>query len=235
MPGINNGPSYNAPGGPGWYANGPRGESYVDENGYIHEWDTSHQNYYNTGRTDNGWLARRDSTGGGGSGSRAGSSGGGDPKRSAAMDALISQINAASYAVPEFATAKLDDSTYDGSSDANAERANFGRAKEQVGLAAQAAVRGLRGVLSTRGQLGSGVEGAGMSRIMSAGANNLGEVSRALAEGRTGREHSFYDNQRARNTQTQQFNVTQLNTRAGMQAQAQQQRLRDLLTATVAS
>ncbi len=62
-----------------------------------------------------------------------------------------------------------------------AQRAEFGRAKDQVGQASQGALTGLRSALAGRGMLGSGVEGRQTARVATSGLGELGDVSRQQA------------------------------------------------------
>jgi len=73
-----------------------------------------------------------------------------------------------------------------------ARAAAFGRAKDQAGQTARAAITGLRGEMAGRGLLGSGIEGGETANIVGRAAGGVQEVTReqaiqdALAAGRAG-------------------------------------------------
>lgn len=62
-----------------------------------------------------------------------------------------------------------------------AQRAEFGRAKDQVGLESSGALTGLRSSLGARGMLGSGAEARGTTAVAMKGQGELGDVSRTQA------------------------------------------------------
>ena len=62
-----------------------------------------------------------------------------------------------------------------------AQTAAWNRAKDLTGQTANAAMTGLRSSLGGRGLLGSGIEGKGTARVMNAGQQQLGDVSRQQA------------------------------------------------------
>ncbi len=63
-----------------------------------------------------------------------------------------------------------------------AQQAAYGTAKDQVGQAAQAALRSLADTMAGRGMLGSGAMAEGIRDITSQGLGQLGQVSRDLAQ-----------------------------------------------------
>lgn len=62
-----------------------------------------------------------------------------------------------------------------------AQAAEFGHAKDQVGLESSGALTGLRSALGGRGMLGSGAESRGTMGVVEKGQGELGDVSRSQA------------------------------------------------------
>lgn len=63
-----------------------------------------------------------------------------------------------------------------------AENASYGRAKERTGLAMQGALKGLRGVMASRGIGGSGIEASETGKVFSGGLGELADTDRQMAE-----------------------------------------------------
>jgi hypothetical protein len=100
---------------------------------------------------------------------------------------------------------------YGGPSFEQARAASFARSKEQAGLSAQAAIKGLQGAMDARGLTGSTVEGQALGGVVSGAGQDLSNVIR---------EQYIQDaNQLARQAETQyQGAITQ----RGQDIQAQQ-------------
>lgn len=109
----------------------------------------------------------------------------------------------AGLAVPGYAAANRGMSREDSST--------YGRAKERTGLATQAALKGLREQLSSRGLLGGGGERRGVADIVMRGQSELGETDRQIAE--RGAEREFTARESGKN---REFSAAQEGLRAAM-------------------
>ena len=92
--------------------------------------------------------------------------------------------------------------------DPAADAATYGRAKESTGMAMQAALRGLREAMASRGISGSGIEARGTADIFGQGVGALAETDRQLAEGTASRGFTAGESARNRNEGARQFNVS---------------------------
>jgi hypothetical protein len=154
-----------------------------------------------------------------GGAARASASASSDPgadRRNLALSALEAEIRGqgeGSYQAPQ---TSVERSNY--AEDPAADRAQYGKAKERIGLALQSALRGLRESMASRGIGGSGIEGQEMGDLFASGLGQLADTDRQLAEQRAGRAFTAGQSDTDRVIQQQQFN-------AGQQTAAEQARL----------
>lgn len=229
--------SFYAPGQPGnqnWLSQGEHTDRYIDPNGYVNNWDATHQRYLNTGAVDPGWANENQR---GIDNRRYDEVTAENAKRTAAhdaaLDALRAQIAQASgggYAGGGAGATPEDHTPYDSSPDARAANAGYGAAKDKVGLQTQGALKGLQNELGRRGLSGSGLQSAGIGQVYAGGAADLSGVVRQQVQDQSHQEHEYYDTQRAGNRQTQQFNADLGERQADRAQQAKQSSIQALLS-----
>jgi hypothetical protein len=113
--------------------------------------------------------------------------------------------------------------------DVAAEAATYGRAKERTGQSLQAALKGLKGAMASRGIGGSGIEGAATSNLFGMGVGELAETDRTMAEGSASRAYSAGERDKDRSFQSNESRLDREQRERDRIAQSQAARLSQLM------